>query len=157
MNLIIGEDIWDELDVADAIFVCAGSLADKQGRVILDRGEGTVATKHFKWMPVAFGELLHRRKKQKKLYGIMHAGEICLPECNLTTIPGLFQTHDNQHGPVNDAVVKNSVRMLSFWSDKWERIALEFPTWRGQEETKDKSVLNLLEALPDNVFVYKEK
>lgn len=149
--------MWYELGIADIIFICAGSQTGAIGRMILDSPESGEAQKHFPFMGAAFGELLYRRKKQKKLYGIMHSGEVILTGKKLESQIGLFQVTDNRLERVNETVLKSSVRILNFWADKWDRIVLEFPTCSSQDEGKDKAVLKILSGLKDNIYVYKDE
>lgn len=162
MVIVSNEDLWEELEVASIIFVTTNSFTNRQGELIMGAGAAKEAADRFHKLPYIFGKILRDRKKTKNVFGIMDTSEIYFTDSHGNKAPylvgtqiGAFQTKTNPAASADIEVIKQSTRMLKFWADKWERIALNFPGI-GLGKLDEKDVMPIIETLPDNVYIYKK-
>lgn len=154
MNLVKNEDIWEELGVATVLFVTASSTLNGH-KLIMSHGAAKEAEDRFPFLPATFGSILVQRKRVKKVFGIMTTLDTVI-----TNLPrhetqiGIFQAGIKYYDVASLDVIKEAVRLMKFWADKFPRIAMTFPGI-GQGKLKREDVLPVIAALPDNVWVYE--
>lgn len=155
MKWVKNEDIWDEIGVADLILVSGCAAYDKSGGISMDCGAAKEMADRFPLARKVFGDVLQHRKKRLKEYGILLSSESLNKQFPVeNTHMGLFQVSLRPNDTASPEIIKNSVRMLSFWADKWPRIAMTMPGV-GNGKLKHEDVFPLMQKLPDNVWVYE--
>jgi len=151
MKIIIG-NLWDELGVADIIFVTTNAQLRADGALVMGRGAAKEAIERFPQLPFNLGKKIPGAMKNRGAYGLVADPESTAGKTRI----GAFQVKHHWRDEAELLLIKFSTGCLKRWAERYaeKRFALNFPGI-GNGRLKEEDVLPLLATLPDNVFIYK--
>jgi hypothetical protein len=152
---VIKGNLWDELGRADYIFVTTNSVLNRYGDLVMGKGAAQQAKLLAPMMPEDLGRLMRDLNVVGEKYGILNSNQIVVHRGKETRLCA-FQTKYNWKCPSDLELIRWSTMMLSTQARTFDtkRFALNFPGI-GEGGLPEDVVLPIIEALPDNVYVYK--
>lgn len=143
MHLIKG-DLWQELDKADYIFVTANSTVTKDGRLVMGCGAAKECRDRYPGIDLEFGRLIsHPIGPDYRWMLSMEWARI-----------GILQVKRNWLDRADLELVRASITDLADFCGEGYHVALNFPGI-GAGGLARADVLPILEALPNNFYVYE--
>lgn len=152
MNIIRGEDLLEEVGVADLILFAGHSYFHKEtGQYNMDSPMLKRVAEDFDQLDRHFAQILHNRRKHRKEFYYLTTREIVTPYKSEGITFGIFQNRKKPGDITSVDILKTSVAHLKFWADNWTRIALEYP---DNGLLLEEDILDVLDKLPSNIWVY---
>lgn len=154
MTVIVG-NMWDEIGVADALFVTTNAVV-WYGCLVMGRGAAQEARDRFPGLAEDFGRILTQYGVAGRKYGVILSRLRAVKNGKETRL-GAFQTKLDWRDSSPLELVRFSTHRLKLHatSRSFERFVLNFPGISNGRLT-EAEVLPIISSLPDNVFVYKK-
>jgi len=146
-------DMWSAWDTADLFLITTNSTYDKDGCLVMGAGIAGQAAKRFPRLPCTLGERLRSMNAEDKgIYGLLVS--TMWPQAKL----GLFQTKRDWQDSASKVLVIISTNMLVEWANEHPdaQIHLNYPGI-GKGNLSEEEVFPIIERLPENVTIWKEK